>query len=127
MIGSLFTVSDFVLGLLLIIGGLNLALPHGNFRLATFIPGVGLAFLGVFAFALRTKAKESRLFLPRVLVYGALFLVLTGAFIQNWFQQNGAVRNGDWCVVVIGGIFLLSNAVGYAVWGGPKLTAKRPD
>jgi len=29
---SLFTLSDFVLGLFLIIGGMNLALTHGDFQ-----------------------------------------------------------------------------------------------
>jgi drug/metabolite transporter (DMT)-like permease len=108
-----------VLGLFLIIGGMNLALMHGDFQLGRFVPGVGLALLGLLAFVFGPKAasKERRLYLPRILVYFALFVALAGAFTQNWFQKNGAVEKGDWYLLTIGGLFLFSNAVGYAIWG----------
>ncbi len=122
MDASLFTLSDFVLGVLLIMGGAKLALQQGNLRTATFVPGMGLVLLGVLAlvFSSKAKSKVRWLYLPRVLIYLALFAVLTGAFIQNWLQKNGAVEKGDWQMLIIGGIFLFSNAVGYAVWGPQK-------
>lgn len=119
---SLFTLSDFVLGLLLIMGGAKLAFQQGDLQTATFVPGMGLVLLGVLTLVVSRKAmsKVGWLYLPRVLIYVALLVVLTGAFIQRWFQKNGAVEKGDWQLLIFGGIFLISNAVGYAVWGRQK-------
>jgi hypothetical protein len=126
MASSLFTLSDFVLGLFLIIGGVNLAFTHSDFHLGRVVPGVGLALLGVLAlsFGPKVASKERWLYLPRILVYFAMFVVLAGAFMQNWFQKHGAVEKGDWYLLLIGGLFLFSNAVGYAAWGRQKTQRK---
>jgi hypothetical protein len=116
---SLFTLSDFVLGLFLIIGGANLAFTHSDFNLGRLVSGLGLALLGILALLFGPKAarKERWLYLPRIVVYFAMFGVLGGAFAQNWFQKHGAVEKADWYLLLIGGLFLFSNVVGYAAWG----------
>ena len=118
----LFTLSDFVVGVLLIMGGAKLAFPQRELRAATFVPGMGLVLLGVLALVFSRKAasKVRWLYLPRVLVYLALFVFLLGAFLQNWFRKNGAVERGDWQLLILGGVFLFSNAVGCAVWAREK-------
>jgi hypothetical protein len=118
MVAPLFMLSDFVVAVLIIMGGAKLAFQQSEMRAAIFIPGMGLVLLGVLGLVFSRKAmnKVRWLYLPRVLVYLALFVLLTGAFLQNWFHKNGAVERGDWQLFVLGGIFLFSNVVGYAVW-----------
>ena len=115
---ALFTLSDFVVGVLLIMGGAKLAFQQGELRAANVIPGMGLVLLGVLALVFSRKAvsKVRWMYLPRVLVYVSLFVFLTGAFLQNWFQKSGAIERGDWQLFLCGGIFLFSNVIGYAVW-----------
>jgi hypothetical protein len=118
MVAALFMLSDFVVGVLVIMGGTKLAFQQSEPRATTFVPGMGLVLLGVLAIAFTRKAirKVRWLYLPRVLVYLGLLVLLIGAFLQNWFQRNGAVAVGDWQLLLIGGVFLFSNAVGYGVW-----------
>lgn len=115
---SLFILSDFVVGVLLIMGGAKLAFQQSELRAATFVPGMGLVLLGVLALVFSRKAisKVRWLYLTRVLVYLALLVALTGAFLQHWFQKNGAAGRGDWQLLLLGGVFLFFNVVGYAVW-----------
>jgi hypothetical protein len=115
---SLFILSDFIVGVLLIMGGARLAFHQSDLRAATFVPGISLVLLGVLALVFSRKAisKVRWLYLPRVLVYLALFIFLIGVFLQNWFQKNGAVERGDWQLFLLGGVFLFSNVVSYAVW-----------
>jgi O-antigen/teichoic acid export membrane protein len=85
-----------------------------------------LALLGLLALLFGPKAarKERWLYLPRIVVYFAMFVVLAGAFVQNWFQKHGAVEKADWYLFLIGGLFPFSNAVGYAAWGRQKTQGK---
>jgi hypothetical protein len=129
MARTVFTLSDFVLSLFLLFGGLNLSLPSGDFQITSLAAGIGLALLGVlvFVFSSRAAAKGSGLYVPRILVYSVLFVVLIGAFIHRWFRDSGALEKGDWYPFAIGGTFLACNAIGYAFWGRRKTNGKSPD
>jgi hypothetical protein len=124
MARAVFRLSDFVLSLLLLFVGLNLCLPSGDFHIAELAAGISFALLGVlvlvFSFSSRLWSW-SRLYLPRVLLYSALFVVLVGDFIHRFCGANGPLEKGDGYPVAIGvtfiAIFLACNAIGYAFWG----------
>lgn len=124
MARAVFRLSDFVLSLLLLFVGVNLCLPSGDFHIAELAAGIGFASLGVlvFVFSLSSRLWNwSGLYLPRVLLYSALFVVLIGDFVHRWVRASGAVEKSDWYSVAIGvtilATFLACNAIGYAFWG----------
>jgi hypothetical protein len=122
MARAVFRLSDFVLSLFLLFVGVNLCLPSGDFHIAELAAGIGFALLGVlvFVFSSRAVAKGSRLYLPRVLLYSALFVFSIRVFINRWFGASGAFEKGDWDSVAIGATFLAflaCNAIGYTFWG----------
>jgi hypothetical protein len=124
MAQAVFRLSDFVLSLFLLFVGLNLCLPSGDFHVAELAAGIGFALLGVpvfvFSFSSRLWSWSRLYYLPRVLLYSALFVVSTGVFIRRWFRASVAFEKGDWYSVAIGATFLAflaCNAIGYAFWG----------
>jgi O-antigen/teichoic acid export membrane protein len=132
MARAVFRLSDFVLSLFLLFVGLNLCLPSGDFHIAELAAGIGFASLGVlvFVFSLSSRLWSwSGLYLPRVLLYSALFVVSTGVFIRRWFRASVAFEKGDWYAVAIGATFLAflaCNAIGYAFWGRRTTKLQEP-
>jgi O-antigen/teichoic acid export membrane protein len=133
MARAVFRLSDFVLSLFLLFVGLNLCLPSGDFHIAELAAGIGFALLGVllfvFSFSDRAAAKWSRLYLPRVLLYSALFVVSTGVVIRSWLRSSVAFEKGDWYLVAIDATFLAflaCNAISYAFWGRRTTKLQEP-
>lgn len=123
MARAVFTLSDFVLSLFLLFVGVNLCLPSGDFHMAELATGIGFALLGVLLFILsfspRAAAKWYGLYLPRILLYSALFVVLIVDFIHRWFRANVALDKVVVYSVAIVATFLASNAIGYGFWRRP--------
>jgi hypothetical protein len=132
MARAVFRLSDFVLSLFLLFVGLNLCLPSGDFHIAEVAAGIGFTLLGVLVFVFSFSSRLwswSRLYLPRVLLYSAVFVVSMGVFINRWFIASVAFEKGDWWAVAIGATFLAflaCNAISYAFWGRRTTKLQKP-
>ena len=81
-----------------------MCLPSGDFHIAELAAGIGFTLLGVvvFVFSLSSRLWNwSRLYLARILLYSALFVVLVGDFIHRFCGANGPLEKGEGYAVAI--------------------------